>query len=99
MRTLDVKSAVILCGDSFNIVRTSFHSLNRSRPWKQVEGGFSVEFGCYDPHSAKTPSAYHVKSITRYAGGVFILSAYTAFGVSHFSKEDVRCVSHKETSG
>ena len=61
--------------------------------------GFSVEFGCYDPHSAKTPSAYHVKSITRYAGGVFILSAYTAFGVSHFSKEDVRCVSHKESSG
>lgn len=40
VRTLDVKSAVISCGDSFNIVRTSFYSLNRSRPWKQVEGGF-----------------------------------------------------------
>lgn len=36
------------------------------------------------PYNAKTPSAYHVKSITRYAGGVFILSAYIAFGVSHF---------------
>ena len=32
VRTLDVKSAVISCGDSFNIVRTSFYSLNRSRP-------------------------------------------------------------------
>ena len=69
---------------SSNIVLTSFYSLNRFRPWKQVEGGFSVEFGCYAPHSAKTPSAYHVKPITRYTGGVFILSAYIAFDVSHF---------------
>ena len=30
------------------------------------------------------PPAHPVKPITRYAGGVFILSAYTAFGVSHF---------------
>lgn len=40
VRTLDVKNAVISFGDSFNIVWVSFYSLNRSRPWNQVEGGF-----------------------------------------------------------
>ncbi len=69
-----------------------------ANPATQVSGGVQCRIWMLRPYNAKNAVSVACEIITRYAGG-YAFIVYTAFGVSHFSEEDVRCVSHKETSG